>query len=182
MFGFVLGAFKQPWERSIVESRGIPPDLSSVAMEEYAQARASEERTMAREKERAARDPSEAYHEYSIRPSWVTWKEIETFDWEQVDTLLFERDAEGRPLDPRPVLFHPAIEAATGVTLDDVLEGRYRWQEGQEWIIGHRVLRTEKIRRGDSRISDWNLLFDMMQLLAGRHGDQNVRLVAWFEY
>ncbi|WP_406436398.1 hypothetical protein OHB00_20780 [Streptomyces sp. NBC_00631] len=55
--------------------------------------------------------------------------------------------------------------------------------EGTEWTTGTTVHRAERARRRDAVPEDgpWAPVWTMMAALAGVHGDENARLVAWFD-
>ena len=57
------------------------------------------------------------------------------------------------------------------------------WPEGSEWLVGDTLYRAEKIRRRDAVPEDgeWKPVWTVMEALASQHGDDNVRLVVWFD-
>ncbi|MDR8414376.1 hypothetical protein MTP10_37305 [Nonomuraea sp. 3-1Str] len=57
------------------------------------------------------------------------------------------------------------------------------WDEGTEWKDGDTVFRVERATRGHAVPPDslWHGVWTVMRTLAHVHGDDAVRLVAWFE-
>lgn len=47
---------------------------------------------------------------------------------------------------------------------------------------GELIYKLEKIKRGECLTPDWMMLFEFMRKLAEEAGDENVRLVVWFDY
>jgi len=56
------------------------------------------------------------------------------------------------------------------------------WEEyGQPIIMKATGMLPEAHRRKECVTDDWDLLFAMMRMLAARAGDEQVRLIAWFD-
>ncbi|MFJ9814316.1 hypothetical protein ACIRU3_03415 [Streptomyces sp. NPDC101151] len=57
------------------------------------------------------------------------------------------------------------------------------WPEGTQGESGASVFRVERSRRRDAVPPDgtWSPVWTIMGALAGVHGDDRVRLVAWFD-
>ncbi|MFE3288972.1 hypothetical protein ACFXJJ_38525, partial [Streptomyces sp. NPDC059233] len=57
------------------------------------------------------------------------------------------------------------------------------WPEGSEWLVGDTLYRSVTIRRRDAitETGEWQTVWEAMEELAEQHGDDNVRLVVWFD-
>jgi hypothetical protein len=123
--------------------------------------------------------------------SWVTWGQLAMVDWDEeapypdgrlhryVRTDDGALDLEGKAASDRAMIEHPEISRI----MEDFGSGPdqpWIWSEGAEWTIGEYVFRAERMRRREAMGDDWWMLFDVMRTLARRHGDDGVRLVAWF--
>lgn len=54
--------------------------------------------------------------------------------------------------------------------------------EGSQWIDGDQMFRVERIRRRDVvPDEEWGPVWTVMRTLAELHGDDEVRLVVWFD-
>jgi hypothetical protein len=119
---------------------------------------------------------------YAFGHSWIGWNELKVLDREEPALAPDERVHQYR--------YGPAGEL--------IYEGKATWSEdlaalltrqldhtvpldGQEWKNGDRVYRAERLKRRDALGEDWEVLCEMMAALAGRYGDEGVRLVVWFE-
>jgi hypothetical protein len=104
-------------------------------------------------------------------PTWITWREIQQIDWDESVVDAFVREYKRSPETGEWVLvggFRPSTP------LDR--------QEGDTWGKGDQQFRIERVTRrtalGDA---GFDLVFEMMEALAKRYGDQYVRLVVWFD-
>ncbi len=96
--------------------------------------------------------------------TWITWSEIEAIDWEE----------EGEQEDSRE---HRYIQDKHGQLVYDskaIFHGRSITDTKGT------VYKFEKIRRKEALTPPWQLLFNLMKLLAQQFGGDNVRMVVWF--
>ena len=103
--------------------------------------------------------------------TWVSLQEIQKVDWDEqaVDRRprKYEANSSGQMVyvgessDPLPT---------------DMIE------EGSSWQVGKTLFKIERASRRKSLRRDWQLLFRLMGELAADYGDENVRLVIWFDY
>ncbi|MGV9690294.1 hypothetical protein ACWDUX_14385 [Streptomyces sp. NPDC003444] len=75
--------------------------------------------------------------------------------------------------------WNAAFAKAVGLGFGEVRE----WSEGSEWTIGDALYRSVAIRRRDAvtEAGEWRPVWEAVEELAERHGDDNVRLVVWFD-
>lgn len=120
-------------------------------------------------------------------PSWIRWDEVKKINWGEEGQSLYSlplryvRDKDGD-------LLYDGLTTAGEITQGlRNPEGPYgflrdtgSWREGQEWTVGNFVYKLGKLRRKDVVDERWQMVFDMMALLAKRFGDDGVRLVVWF--
>ncbi|CAM5654481.1 hypothetical protein [Streptomyces californicus] len=68
---------------------------------------------------------------------------------------------------------------AVGLKAGEVRE----WAEGSEWLVGDTLYRSATIHRRDAvtETGEWQPVWEAMKELAELHGDDNVRLVVWFD-
>ena len=106
----------------------------------------------------------------ALGETWISWQETQEVDWD-------EQALDGRP--------HEYEVNDTGKT---VYKGKSAPQamdiieEGNSWQVGASLFKIEKVSRRESLTRDWQLLFRLMRELAADYGDDNVRLVVWFDY
>lgn len=123
--------------------------------------------------------------------TWLGWDEVLAVDWEEPALPRATTIARYRRLpDGTLALLHRddwsrGFARASGVdtlAVDPDAIGEL-WPEGTEWDTGPTVFRAERARRRDAVPPDgtWRPVWTVMRALAEVHGDQNVRLVAWFE-
>ncbi|WP_331769248.1 hypothetical protein OG948_36270 (plasmid) [Embleya sp. NBC_00888] len=57
------------------------------------------------------------------------------------------------------------------------------WPEGSEWFVGDTLYRSVTLRRKDAitDTGEWQPVWKAMESLAAPYGDDNVRLVVWFD-
>jgi hypothetical protein len=119
--------------------------------------------------------------------TWVSWAEVAAVDWSEPATRPdariheYTRDqasqwrlrskAEGSAQFARLAGMSPAQASQT------------RWPEGSQWLDGDVLYRAETLTRVDAvpPHGAWRPVWSVMQTLAGLHGPDNVRLVAWFD-
>lgn len=162
-FGCLFGVRNYAGFRPIAASRGLPEDA------------ADETRRLAARWE---------FH----GATWVAWPELAAVDWaepaEHPDARLhqYEQDSTGEWRYVTKSSWSPALAAELGVSIDEGMSGTRWWPEGMEWKLGDRLYRSERLTRGDAvRIDgDWKAAWAIMTALGECHGDENVRLIVWF--
>jgi hypothetical protein len=166
MFGSLFGMRNEAEFLPIASNRGIPSDASEEVGKELAD-----------------------LGEGAVAPTWLLWTEIESIDWAEVGQEPIER-----PVD---------WEREQHVTLWEYTE----WQEGpEEWSIRRKrkddpdaqweeLYQMKYPRRGEEGMvfqfdvetrrevvtPGWELVFQLMGLLASTYGETHVRLVVWFD-
>jgi len=127
---------------------------------------------------------SERWGEDAHSHTWISYKDLkENTDWNQVVTsnyiCYYESQTDGT------LLYKGGFMSSSELTDDE--HQRIRQGEEIRKIAQFRddkpefvyKLGTSKVK--DSISSDWQTLFDMMELLAKHVGKENVRLVVWFD-
>jgi hypothetical protein len=140
MFGILAEVRNYVNAKPISEQKGFPKD-ASVKVRQY-------------------------YEDYNDghSASFLTWKEISEYDWNQVST-------DGRI---------SVVDVATGEEL-------YKASYGSEWEDkeklakeGHRLENKQRVMK-DLISMGYQALFDKMKVLSEKYGAENVRLVFWFD-
>lgn len=162
LFGCLFGVGVRNYAhfRPIAAGRGLPPDASSEMQEEYekyAQFRLSGE---------------------DFAYTWITWQEIKQIDWEE----------EAEEPDERPNVYEREENGELtwlrkGAVLRELSEEAWQTlRAGKTWEQEDQIFKLEKMKRKEALDGDWEwqLLFDMMALLAKAYGDENVRMVVHF--
>ncbi|MEH1054954.1 hypothetical protein V6U89_07025 [Micromonospora sp. CPCC 206171] len=119
--------------------------------------------------------------------TWVTWAELARIDWERPASKTDDRLHEYRITSQGLVKLGKA-NVGTGLAWRAVA-GEHAdprgssHPEGTEWRRGDRLWRVERLVQGDVLRTDPELraVLDAMHELAEQHGDDNVRLVVWFD-
>ncbi|MFG2913712.1 hypothetical protein ACGF0D_12575 [Kitasatospora sp. NPDC048298] len=154
--------------RPVAAGRGLPVDVSENARAEHA-----------------------SWGEAAFGATWLGWNEILAVDWDEPALPRATRITRYRRLPEGTLeLVHTedwsrAFARASGVNTLTVDPGRIGelWAEGTEWDTGALLFRAERHRRRDAVPADgsWQPVWTVMRTLADVHGEQNVRLVVWFE-
>ncbi|RPE43471.1 hypothetical protein EDD90_6674 [Streptomyces sp. Ag109_O5-1] len=164
---FGVRDFQAMW-RPVAANRGLPPDTSPEVHAEHATWAAS-----------------------AFAETWLTWPEARAVDWtEPAIPLTTHITRYHRAPDGTLRLIHHhdwsrAFARASGIntltTSPTDLADDY--PEGTEWTTGTTLYRAERACRRDAVPEDgpWAPVWAAMETLAGVHGDENVRLVAWFD-
>ncbi|MFE4394948.1 MULTISPECIES: hypothetical protein [Streptomycetaceae] len=172
-FGCLFGVRNHANFRPLAADRGLPPDASQTV--------------------RAAVD---TYGTTFYGTTWITWAEVRAVDWaeaaEAPDSRLHEYR---RTPDGLTLVGKSAWNRRFGETLGipepvptpgpGSEPGEVRtWPEGSEWVVDDIVYRSERMDRRDAVREDgeWKPVWTVMEALASQHGDDNVRLVVWFDY
>jgi hypothetical protein len=164
LFAWLFGVGRRPdipmrWQDPpIAAGRGLPPDASDEVAAEHAAD--------------LAQFPEEFYG-----VTWVTWREVQTIDWDEpIEDMIVESRVD------RPggiyhwcsqfVQHHPDL-------LPDQAESL---QPGQRWTSGDRRYKVVAMRRRDVLEEPWKLLFRLMEVLASQVENTNhLRWVVWFD-
>ncbi len=154
--------------RPVAADRGLPADVSD-----------------------AARTGHAAWGDAAFGATWLGWNEILAIDWDEPALPRATHIARYRRLPAGALdLVHRedwsrGFARASGIDTLTVDPARIAelWAEGTEWHAGTTVFRAERARRRDAVGADgpWRPVWTVMRTLAGVHGDDNVRLVAWFD-
>ncbi len=160
MFGCLFGIRNHGHFRPIAPMRGIPIDASYEVRGDLKEIADSE-----------WRDECYAY-------TWITWEEIKSIDWEEEAEELDERAHVYEREEDGELVWH-----RKGVVLNKLPPEAWEvLRAGKVWEQGDEVFKLEKMKRKEAFDSDdeWELLFELMEVLAKRYGDPNVRMVIWF--
>lgn len=163
-FGCLFGVRNYATFRPLAAGRGLPRDLSDTV-----------------------RQAAESWEHHDA--TWISWAEVARVDWDEPAEGADQRMRQylRRPdgtLEPMgKSLWGPRLMEATGASYEDVLEGRVRWSEGQEFELGDTVFRAATLRRRDVVPPDgaWRRVWRVMETLAERTSPDDVRLVVWFD-
>jgi hypothetical protein len=117
--------------------------------------------------------------EYYNYPSWISFNEIESMDWEEsvidAHVHVYKRLENG--------------EYATSSSAGYVPNKPFNRRVGDVWVAEGKDARfydngelhkVERITRRDA-LRAFKVVFDIMAILAKQNGSENVRLVVWFD-
>lgn len=155
-FGCFFGIRNYAHFRPIAEGRGLPHDVSEKVKQE-----------------------AEKYGDDVFGHTWISWNDIKQIDWEEKSAHIDERvhkymrNEQGRFYLQSKAAWEK--EFAERVGYSQCLE-----DQEQEWDLGDIVYRREYMKRRDVK-SSWEVVFTVLEHLASRYGDENVRLVVWFD-
>ncbi|MET9106296.1 hypothetical protein [Streptomyces zhihengii] len=165
-FGCLFGVRNYANFRPLAAHRGTPTDLSAGVRARFEQV-------------------AEWYGEDGFHGvTWITWAEVKAVDWnepaEKPDSRLhqYRETPHGLRMTGKSA-WSPAFAEAVGLERGEVRE----WPEGSEWLVGDTLYRSVVLRRADAvpPTGEWQPVWTAMEALAARHGDENVRLVVWFD-
>ncbi|MFE2163554.1 hypothetical protein ACFXB3_00485 [Streptomyces sp. NPDC059447] len=166
-FGCLFGVRNHANFRPLAAGRGFPADASATVSKRFAQL-------------------AEWYGEDGLHSTtWITWAEVKAVDWdepaEKPDSRLhqFRRTSSGLRMTGKAAWNGDAFAEAVGLKAGEVRE----WPEGSEFLVGDTLYRSVTIRRRDAitETGEWKPVWEAMKELAEQHGDDNVRLVVWFD-
>ncbi|MFE2111604.1 hypothetical protein ACFXAF_37880 [Kitasatospora sp. NPDC059463] len=165
-FGCLFGVRNYANFRPLAASRGLPADVSATVRARLGQL--------------AEWQGEDAVHS----TTWITWAEVKAVDWNEPavkpDSRLhqYHRTPDGLRMTGKSA-WSPAFAEAVGLERGEIRE----WPEGSEWLVGDTLYRSATIRRGDAvtETGEWQPVWKAMRALAAQHGDDNVRLVVWFD-
>ncbi|MEW2519956.1 hypothetical protein [Actinacidiphila alni] len=169
-FGCLFGVRNDAGFRPLAAGRGLPADTSG-----------------------AVRAELSGWGADAHSASWISWAEVARVDWdepaESTDRRVhrYRRTADGLSYEGKSVWdpAHAAALAARGTpptAAGGPPDGAW-WQDGAEWAVGDTVFRAVRLRRRDAVPPDgeWQPVWTTMRTLAALHGEDNVRLVVWFD-
>jgi hypothetical protein len=164
-FGCLFGVMNYAGFRPVAADRGLPSDASE-------------------QTRRTFHDP----HREGLWPTWIGWDEIQQVDWsepaEHADARLhrYERNDTGQwVLRSKASWSREALEAQ-GVPVPPPGTAPNVWPDGSVWTKGDVQFRAERLTRRDAIPDEgsWRPVWEVMAVLARLHGDENCRLVVWF--
>ncbi|GGS74435.1 hypothetical protein GCM10010222_14290 [Streptomyces tanashiensis] len=164
-FGCLFGVRNYANFRPLAPNRGLPADVSGSASVWSAQL-------------------TEWYGVNGFHDTtWITWAEVKAVDWdepaEKPDSRLhqYRRTPDGLRFSGKSGWSREFAEAV-GLRAGEARE----WPEGSEWLVGDTLYRSVTIRRREAVPEiEWQPVWKAMETLAAQHGDDNVRLVVWFD-
>ncbi|MBB4986247.1 MULTISPECIES: hypothetical protein [Streptomyces] len=165
-FGCLFGVRNYANFRPVAAGRGLPADLSAAVSARFAQL-------------------DEWYGGDGFHSTtWITWGEVKAVDWdepaEKPDGRLhqFRRTPDGLRMTGK-ASWSSEFAEAVGLEMGE----RREWPEGSEWLVGDTLYRSVTIHRRDAvtATGEWQAVWKAMEALAAQHGDDNVRLVVWFD-
>ncbi|MEU0271975.1 hypothetical protein [Streptomyces sp. NPDC006307] len=163
-FGCLFGVRDNGQFRPVAPVRGLPADASN-------RVREGQETTAGRS------------------ASWVGWSEIKRVDWDE-ESAWHDAYVHEYSRDPRGGWQFLQRHYSTPQRFIDLcgqpahLARRpdEHFPEGSQWVDGDVLYRVERLRRRDAVPDDeWGPVWTVMRTLADLHGDDNVRLVVWFD-
>ncbi|MEV8510206.1 hypothetical protein AB0368_35995 [Actinoplanes sp. NPDC051475] len=118
--------------------------------------------------------------------SWVTWGELAQVDWTGPAPRVDDRIHEYEVTEDGPVYRSKARSHGVrwrAVAGEDADPRGSAYSEGTEWRCGNTVWRVERLDRSEvlRRNAELRELLATMRSLAGEYGEDNVRLVVWFD-
>lgn len=166
-FGCLFGVMNMAGFRPLAQERGLPADVSA-----------------------QVRDEHTALGEHDgLWPTWIGWSEILAIDWdepaEHADARLhrYERQDDGPwRFTSKSAWSREAFEAQ-GIPAPPPGSDAPIWSEGSQWTRGDVQYRAERLTRREAIPigSQWDPLWEAMALYAKLHGDEQCRLVVWFD-
>jgi hypothetical protein len=129
------------------------------------------------------------FDDYGLWPTWIGWDEIRRIDWdepaEQTDSRLhrYERGSGGQwTLHSKSAWSREAFEVR-GVPVPPPGTAPEIHPEGSVWTKGDVQFRAVRLTRRDvvPEHGGWGPVWEVMAILARLHGDENCRLVVWFD-
>ncbi len=165
-FGCLFGVMNFAGFQPVAAERGLPGDASELVREEHA-----------------------ALYQEAKWSSWVTWQEIQSVDWDEpadlVDARLHEyhRTPEGQWRFVQKAAWSRAAFEAQGLDVPPPGTPPLIWPRGSAWTSGDVQFRAEVLTRRDAVPAGgaWQPVWDVMTVLGRLHGDDNCRLVVWFD-
>ena len=154
MFGMLFDVKNYTGFEAIAPYRGLPNDASWITKRTYKEG-----------------------GPYVFGATWVTWKELKEINWDEVS-----QDFDGRV--HIYIVKEDGSEEYVGkawLTSALTVDEYKRIWNGEEVRKGNRIYRAERLCRKDILEEDWKILFELMEVLAKYYGDENVRLVVWFD-
>jgi hypothetical protein len=136
----------------IAKGRGLPQDISE--------------------------DGRRSYPEENWGHTWALWREIAAIDWDEVyqpqspHIYKYVRHASGDRLLNWHGYFH---EMTDPPPLDVTQQGEIEMGD-----VLYRVVHDPAIRRHETLHAGWPIVFNAMRFIAKDWGDENVRVVVWF--
>jgi hypothetical protein len=130
------------------------------------------------------------FEDDGLWPTWIGWDEIRRIDWdepaERTDSRLhrYERGAGGEwVLRSKSGWSREAFEVR-GVPAPPPGTPPEIHPEGSVWTKGDVQFRAVRLTRRDAMPEDgvWSPVWKVMAVLARLHGDDNCRLVVWFDH
>lgn len=162
-FGCLFGVCDNEQFAPVAPVRGMPADASNRALTGYGST--------------------------GVSASWVTWAEIERVDWEEesADPHPSVREYERGPQGDWRLLgrYHHAprrFVELSGLPSHAVERAGEHFAGGGQWIDGDRMFRVGRVSRREAVPDErWGPIWTVMRTLADLHGDDDVRLVVWFD-
>lgn len=163
-FGCLFGVMNYAGFRPLAAGRGVPSDASEQTRGTF-------------------HDPGTE----GLWPTWIGWDEIRQVDWnepaEHPDARLhrYERDDNGQWVLWGKATWSREDLEKQGVPVPPPGTPPV-WQDGSVWTKGDVQFRAERLTRRDAIPDDgsWRPVWEVMAVLARLHGDENCRLVVWF--
>ncbi|MFI8805312.1 hypothetical protein [Micromonospora chalcea] len=160
-FGLLFGVRNFAGFEPVAPGRGLPDDVSASLR---------------------ARHFTERHHD----PTWVSWAEVARIDWSapspRVDDRIhvYDLTAEGPRYRSKATRHGRSWREVAGEHAD---HRGSSYPEGTEWRSGNVMWRVERLSNSDALQRDPALraVLEGMRELAERHGEDNVRLVVWFD-
>ena len=168
-FGCLFGVMNYAGFRPIAAGRGLPADA-------------------AEHTRRAFNDLCSESHHDGLWPTWIGRDEIQRIDWKEpanhADTRLhrYEQDDNGQWVFKDKAAWSRQAFEAQGLPAPAPGEPPKAWPDGSTWTKGNVKYRAERLTRRDAIPQDghWRPVWELMDVFGRLHGDENCRLVVWF--
>jgi len=166
MFGSLFGVRNEDEFLPIASNRGIPPDASVEVEKEL-----------------------EDLGGGAVAPTWLLWAEIQSIDWAEVGQEPIERPVDWEQEKQNTAWEYTewqedperwSMKRKRKDDPDAPWEELYRMKYPYHGDEG-KVFRFDVETRRDVVTPGWELLFQLMDLLASRYGETHVRLVVCFD-
>jgi hypothetical protein len=180
-FGCLFGVRNERNFAPLALDRGLPVDVSIEVREDITDLPFLEVLNLPHSAivEELASDPSN-------HASWISLPEIKAINLEDraltVDRQVskYWRNDDGSLTLVHRSFWDADFAQASGIDFNAIRQEGIRWAEGQSWEYGPYVFKAERMTRGEA-LKGWQMLFTLMAVLGEEYGDENVRLVVWFD-
>ncbi|MEU4625073.1 hypothetical protein AB0G04_34505 [Actinoplanes sp. NPDC023801] len=165
-FACLFGVRNYAGFRPVAAGRGLPPDAAEQTRKSF-----------------------DEFEDDALWPTWIGGDEIRRIDWsepaEHADTRLhrYERRAGGQwTFESKAAWSREAFEVQ-GIPETRPGTPSEPYPDGTVWTKGDVQFRAVRMTRRDAvpAAGEWTPVWEVMAILGRLHGDENCRLVVWFD-